>query len=94
MLHGHEHFARHVAWSPHARWLISGGHDGVVRIPDRNTRQAVARLAAQSGPVWSVRFLPLGNRIASLLPADKAIAWDSSSLGKAYCRAMLKLMLR
>ncbi len=64
-LRGHRYGVPHVAYSPDAQRIISGGGDDTIRLWDAQTGEELLSLRAYSGGVHSVAFSPEGGRIAS-----------------------------
>ncbi len=64
-LSGHSNLVRAVAFSPDARWLLSGGDDGKARVWDAATGREAAVLAGPTDGVSAVAFSPDGRAIAS-----------------------------
>jgi WD40 repeat protein/tetratricopeptide (TPR) repeat protein len=67
------------AFSPDARFLVTGGIDGVIRLWDARTGREV-RNTAHSSPIWSVTFSPKnGQYILTGDMESNVIMWDTAT---------------
>ncbi|MEI5101827.1 hypothetical protein RB200_29085 [Streptomyces sp. PmtG] len=68
-----------VAVAPDSTWLVSGRHDGTVRVWDIATRACASLLSADGGPVTAVVIAPDGSWFASADEAGRVRLWDTAS---------------
>jgi WD40 repeat protein len=85
VLRGHGHPVRGVAFSPDGRRIVSGAHDGTVRVWDRHTGSELLCLKGHEKWVTSVAFSPDGRRIVSGSDDGTVRVWDAERGGELLC---------
>jgi WD40 repeat protein/tRNA A-37 threonylcarbamoyl transferase component Bud32 len=78
-LSGHEKAVLAVAFSPDGSRMVSAGADGVVKVWDRQSLQAVLTLHGHTAAVTAVAFRPDGRRLASGSADGSVCIWDTTS---------------
>src|SRR5262249_32277404 len=75
-------FSAAAAFSPDSRLLVTGGHDGVVRVWDAVTGRPVVQLEAHNGDVGSIAFSSDGRWLVTG-GWNLALVWDVAALLRA-----------
>jgi WD40 repeat protein len=100
LLKAHEHTVNSVAFSPDEQWLVTGGHDGKVRLWDLSAGRMSPKfveLQGHTAAVSSVATSPDGRWVASssgdgtvrlwLLPLDELARHARRVAGRALTRS-------
>ncbi|KAF9130373.1 hypothetical protein BGX30_013551 [Mortierella sp. GBA39] len=68
-----------VAFSPDSQRIVSGGHDGMVRLWDCRDGEELIAMEGHTSYVWSVAFSLCGKQIASGSSDETVRLWDAQT---------------
>ena len=75
---------RDFVWSPDSRWLLSSGHDGLLKLWDASTGQLVASRAFRAGPSLRAVFDPSSDKIYVEADDGVLVTLDRTTMKDAY----------
>ncbi|KAG4427607.1 hypothetical protein IFR05_016910, partial [Cadophora sp. M221] len=78
-LEGHTGSVSSVAFSPDDKQVVSGSHDGTIRLWDAATGEPLQTLEGHTGSVFSVAFSPDGKQVVSSSYDKTVRLWDTAT---------------